>query len=70
MHTLTHKRRYLAVVALLILLLASFATWGAAVTSRDCYNAYERCMQYYSWSGPFAYPYCTNGYIFCMLFIA
>ncbi len=69
MHALLRKRRYLMIGTLLVALLISIVPWGAAVTSRECYSAYERCMQFYAWTGPFAYPYCTNGYIFCMLFI-
>lgn len=69
------RKRKKAVVVSIIFLFAFFLAGtvpnrAADVTSKDCYDGYQRCMLYYGWAGPFAYPYCLNGYMFCLLFVA
>lgn len=58
-----------AIFILAVFFLSAIPYLEAEVTSEDCYDAYIRCMTYYTWTGPFAYPYCLNGYMFCMLFV-
>lgn len=52
-----------------LFLISVFPAYASDVTSEQCVEAYHRCLDYYMWAGPFAFAYCGNGLVFCLLFL-
>lgn len=71
MLNLKNKKRikFILTIFLIILFIYGIPSLLPAVSSEECMDAYNECMDQYWWSGPFGYAYCTNGLMFCLLYL-